>query len=211
MKKRILWIVYSLLLCCTVTFAWILSGKPLAVPYVMLDYAEENQMFISSVGVNAKAYFRQGDQEVPAEDFYLDPSKLVPGTIIPFTITLDYQAQDEARSAISVKLSMIGITVSDPKLLDKMYVSVTPKNERLTSTNGRQTLYICLNEAEPMGEAGEETYRLNIYDSSNQLIIPHNDAGSAPSELDCYLYFDRSADSSFQNLSLDIRYFRLEQ
>ncbi len=211
MKKRILRILYCLLLCCTVTTAWILSGESVRTPYIMLDYTGDNKMFISSVGVDAEVLFVEGEQYVPAKEFKLDPAKLVPGATIPFKITLDYQSQDEELSAISVRLSIVGITVSDPRLLSMMYIGVTPKNDGLTSTNGREMLYKCFDKAELVGEDGEFTYRLDIYDSANKLIIPHNDEGDAPSELDCYLYFHSDADASYQDISMNISYFHLEQ
>lgn len=211
MKKRIFRIFYCLLLCCTVTTAWILSGDSIRTPHIILDYTGDNKMVISSVGVDAEVLFVDGDTYVPAKDFKLDPSKLVPGATIPFKITLDYQSSDEELSATAVRLSIVGITVSDPRLLSKMYISITPKNEGLTSTNGREVLYKCFDKAVPIGDEDQLTYRLDIYDSTNKLIIPHNNRGAAPSELDCYLYFHSSADASYQDISMNISYFHLEQ
>lgn len=177
----------------------------------MLDYTGDNKMVISSVGVDAEVLILDGEQYIPAKDFRLDPSRLVPGATIPFKITLDYQSPHEDESAIAIKLSIVGITVSDPRILDMMYIGITPKNDGLTSTNGREMIYKCFDNAELVGDDDMITYRLNIYDSTNNLIIPHNDEGKAPSELECYLYFDSKADASYQDISMNISYFQLEQ
>ena len=209
MKKRLLLILYCLLLCCTATFAWILNGDPEYVRNIVIDYTDDNKMCISSVNVKANAYFIMESGEVPAEQFELDASELIPDTMIPFRITLDYQAQDPEKSALPVKLTLVGITVSDPRLLNMMYISVTPKNEGLSSTNGRGSVYKCFSEAKLMGDG--VTYSLDIYDSENRLFIPHNEENGPASELDCYLYFDRKADATYQGMSINITSFRLEQ
>ncbi|MBE6605020.1 MAG: hypothetical protein E7639_04885 [Ruminococcaceae bacterium] len=211
MKRHVMLIAYTLVLCITVTFAWILSGEPHAVPFIEMNYTGSNKLVISSTGVRAEVLFREGQDYVPAKEFTLDSTELVPNTIIPFKITLDHQSLEDDRSAIAVKLSLSGIRVSDPRLLSMMYISVTPKNEDLTSEEGRGTIYKSFSDAEPVGEGESITYRLNIYDSDNKLLIPHNDADDAPSELECYLYFDRNADATYQGLTMDISYFRLEQ
>ncbi len=211
MKKHVLLLIYTVILCITVTFAWILSGEAHRVPYISMDYTGDNKLVISSTGVKAEVLFRDGDDYVPAKEFVLDSKMLTPNTIIPFKIRLDYQSVDGSRSGIAVKLSLSGIRVSDPRLLEMMDISVTPKNEGLTSENGRGMIYMSLNNASPVGEGENITYRLNIYDSDNKLIIPHNDAGDPPSELECYLYFSSEADASYQGMTMDISYFRLEQ
>ncbi len=212
MKKRIFLLVYALALCVTMTFAWILTGEPHRVPYIFMDYTGNNKLVISSTGVKADVLFRDGEGYVPAKEFVLDSKTLVPNTIVPFKITLDYQSKEADKAGIAVKLSLSGIRVSDPRLLEVMYISVTPKNESLTSENGRGMIYKSFAHADPIGEGENITYRLSIYDSDNKLIIPHNDAGDTPSELECYLYFDKeNADASYQGLTMDISYFRLEQ
>lgn len=217
MKRRMLLALYGILLCCTVTFAWIFDGST-KVKDLMLNYVGENKMSIASIGVDVDVGFRDGDGYVAAKDFVLKPAHMMPNARIPFKIMFDYQATDEARSSLPVTLTLVGIRVSDPTLLDKIYISVTPVNNNLTATNGRNTIYKCFSDAVPVGEGDNVSYRMDIYNSVNKLYIPHNDAEEREdpwddgnrSVLNCYLEFDSSADASYQDISLDIGIFRVE-
>ena len=218
MKKRILLIVYSILLCCTITFAWILDGNPKPIKGFMFNYAEDSRMSIASIGADVAIGFRQGDGYVAAKDFVLQPSHMMPNARIPFKIMFDYQATDEAKTALPVSISLVGIRVSDPILLDKIYVSITPVTEKLTATNGRSPIYKCLSDAIPVGDGDNISYRLELYNNLNKLYIPHNDEQVREDPwdegnravLDCDFEFHSSADASCQDISLDIGIFRVE-
>lgn len=218
MKKRILLLVYSVLLCCTITFAWILDGNPKPITGFMFDYSDDSKMSIASIGVDVAIGFRQGDGYVAARDFVLRPEHMMPNARIPFKIMFDHQSDDEEPTSLPISLSLVGIRVSDPILLDKMYISVTPVTDGLTATNGRSPIYKCFSDAIPVGEGDNVSYRLEIYNNLNKLYIPHNDEQEREDQwdegnrsvLDCYLEFHSSADASYQDISLDIGIFRVE-
>ena len=205
MKKRLLLIINCLLLCCTVSFAWILSGNPELVTELRFDYTGSSHLVISSVNVDVEVFLLVDNQEVPMdESFELHSDMLIPNALIPFRIKFHYQSQNQ--SSLSVNLSLVGITVSDPALLNKVSISVTPITDGLVAPNGPHTIYTSLGNAVPSSDGA--SYTLNIYDNNNRLYIPHKEDG--PSVLDCYLLMSKDADASFQDMWLSIQAFRVE-
>ena len=207
MKKHLLLFINCLLLCCTVSLAWIISGNPEAVNNLLFNYTEQNKMVISSVKVETTVVLLKDGEEIPLnQGFELEPGTLIPDSMIPFRIKFNYQSTDEEHSSIAICLSLVGLTASDARLLDNVSISVTPVTDGLNAPNGPHTIYKSLGEA--ILSSDGSSYTLSIYDNANRLYIPHKEDGE--SVLDCYLIMNENADASFQNMWLDIRAFRLE-
>lgn len=207
MKKRLLLIFNCLLLCCTVSLAWILSGNPEIVDALQFDFTDSDKLVISSVNVDTTVVLLIDGQEVPLdEDFQLDPGMLVPDKMIPFRIKFNYQSADEEKTSLAIRLSLVGITASSEEFLQTVSISVTPVTDGLSAPNGPLTIYKSFGEATISGDG--ETYTLDIYGNENRLYIPHKEDGE--SVLDCYLMMSKDAGAEFQNMWLDIRAFRLE-
>ena len=205
MKKRVLLIINCFLLCCTVSFAWILGGNPEIVKNLYFDFTGEHQMVISSVDVDTTVVLLQGEDEIPVDEgIELASDTFVPDSMVPFRIKFDYQSDD--RKSLAIRLSLVGITVSDPLLLSKVYISVTPVNDGLMAPNGPRTIYMSL--ANAVLSSDGNSYTLEIYDEKNRLIIPHIEDGE--SVLDCYLLLDKEVGCEYQNMWLDIGAFRIE-
>lgn len=219
MKRHIFTLICCVVLCFTVTFAWILSGEPIKIDSLMFDYYGDNMLSISSIGVSVEIWFLQGDEYVAPQDFDFNSVVLTPHTKIPFKIYFDYQATGDDAREVPIRLSLVGIKVSDPLLLDALFIGVAP-DEALNQANGQGGIYKCFNQAVASGEGDSATYRLDIYGSSNKLFVPHNDKmdlvnpwdEGTRSSLECYFYLDpQVATEAFQDMTFKIGFFRVEQ
>lgn len=118
-----------------------------------------------------------------------------PGTPVPFTIQLTNTSDEDMK----VSLSIAEMTVSDPALLEVVYISLGD------GADGASEVDYCLNQATAIGSAEDKAYSLSLYTGKKALTVP----GNGFVELDGSLYFDSNAGTQYQNVSLQIKWFRL--
>ena len=202
MRKKLILAAYCALLCITVTFSWLFDILPNHVYEVVVDY-QNNGLFIVNANMEAKLYMQEednGEYVEVKEDFAFDGTRLIPNAVIPFYI--DVTNNGDTSSLITVTVLM---NVEDPTLLDVLYIDVVVASD---DSNTGKHVYRKLSEAVRVGDERSTEYSLTLYGSDNRLFVR---GGETTVKLDCYLYFDRNADSTHQGKSLEITSFRLEQ
>ena len=210
MKKRTLgksiWIItYSILLCVTVSVAWILNMKPNVVENIIIDYDTNGQLIIAPMEISGKVYVTNeyGKEVELDEDFSVTPNEVVPNSVIPFKIRL----RNNTASALKVDVSLVGIEVNNEKILSVVYFSATPSAG--WTAEMPKSVYKQLGEAtkgtltDTYSIKAIENVTLRSTDTQNQLDYM---------EFSCYLYFDgETMTNEYQNVNLTIGAFRITQ
>lgn len=215
MKKRILIIVYALLLCVTASFAWLSNFqatkvKGVKVEYTngdltVLDLAFDAELRVPEInGYNSDGSPIQTWKPVDSATKHIfDSTKVVPGSITAFRLAIKNKS-DEAKDA---RLSLVfTIASEDVDLLDYLYIDTIAGTGFSTSNSYHK--FIKLSDAEQVSSKdGVDEYIVRIYSYSDEITIPKSNNFV---ELDCSFYFDQEATAELQAKTIKTMAFRLE-
>lgn len=203
--KSIFIIAYTLLLCVTVSFAWILAIKPNIVQNVNINYNDDNKLIIAPSDIEGAVYVvnEKGEEVELTSDFHIDPKDVLPNSIIDFKIRL----KNNTDNLTKIDVSLVGITTSRETLLNVVYFSATP------STGwGKDAPH---SEYKQLGDAKKsqtsETYSLTVL---NEISLRSTDKENEEDylEFSCYFFFDpETMTNEHQNTELVIGAFRITQ
>ncbi len=211
MKKRslgksIFILAYTILLCVTVSFAWILAQKPNEVQRVDIDYSEKGKLVIAPTDIEGSVYVTtsEGEEIELTQDFKISSSEVLPNSVIPFKIRL----KNNTDSVTRVDVSIVGIQTSRANLLDVVFFSATPSTG-WTETNVPNSVYKQLGEANQSSSTGK--YSLSVL-SGISLRTTDKEKEDDYLEFSCYFYFDgETMGNEHQNADLTIGAFRIIQ
>ncbi len=203
--KSIFIIAYTLLLCVTVSFAWILAIKPNIVENVKVNYDDDHKLIIAPLDIEGAIYVvnERGEEVELTEDFHIDSKDVLPNSIIDFKIRL----RNNTDSWAKIDVSLVGIVASRETLLNVVYFSATP------STGWGET--VPQSEYKQLGDAKKsqtgETYSLTVLDEISLRSTDKKDKQDYL-EFSCYFFFDpETMTNEHQNSNLTIGAFRITQ
>ena len=235
-KKWILLGIYSILLCMTVSFSWILlqqkySGGNLFLGYGLGDDNGGGKLVISPTDVDMTLFVlkdgvwrtaaRSSDRSSQNKLFTIEPHKVIPDASVPFRIRFENKSED----IITLKLTISGI-VCDEALMpendtnnesnsakDILFIGSKGSLEYSKYSEIRQPddQYLPLSDGTLIStddENNTKTYEFVLY---KEIEVPVMNKGEYV-ELDCYFYFDKDAmTNSCQNKTFYVSSFRAEQ
>lgn len=216
MKKRILIIIYALLLCVTASFAWLSNFEIKPVNNVLIDFRGKPEGGLATVAsfdfdTVLEIADENGDYVSLAKDvpYTFDKKNMIPDSMTSFRIKLKNNSDTESRTT---KL-ILGISI-DPEeaknvnILDVLYLDVVASSGFMNLENYH--IYVRLNEAKEIGAAGSGEYTLTLYGEGNELVIPASNGEDRYATIDCKLYFDQEATAEYQNKTIEAMVFRFE-
>ena len=218
-KKKILLVVYTLLLGITVSFAWILNPESNVSDSFYIQYGgnTDNTLVVAPKDVEMIVYAQKAgkwvkagsssDKNDQAELFAIDPHMVIPNSSVPFRIRL----KNNSNQTIRIRIMLTGI-VCDRNLVNKeiIYVSSIGSMEYSKySVKVPENVYLSLNTDGELVSTDEETntstYNLVLYD---EIEVPATDENGFV-ELDCYFYFDKDRMTNVcQNKTFFVSSFR---
>ena len=223
MKKRILIVVYVLLLCVTASFAWLSNIQETNVKSVNVDF--ENAM-ITDFSLDAElkidpSYVETSDEEKNDESgIKLSGNSTLPGSRIPFEIVITRDEKAEKKSKLFLDLEL---DEADAEILKFIYVEVVytevtvikgEGNKEEYSTKSRHVFKRLL-DSEQGGYYGD--YSVEIFGEGNEIIIPPQrvEKENSPPEmyvtLNCSFYYSDEATATCQDMGIDAMVFRMER
>ena len=223
MKKRILIIVYALLLCVTASFAWISNFDQSSVAAVKFNYNngaltvwnnnfEGKLMVPEVVGTNADGTPKEVWKDVdPTKKYIFDSTKFVPDSVTPFRLGIKNKSGEDQQARLSLIFKM---STEDVVLLNYIYINIIGiEAEQLGSWSfAKEDSYhqfVQLSEAEQFSSKdGEAEFVLRLYSYSNPVAVPN--VNNRFFEFDCFFYFDPEAPTEMQHKSISAMAFRLE-
>ena len=211
MKKRILIIIYALLLCVTASLAWLPNYSKNKVEEIFIDY-KDGALTVADPGFLAhiETLNSAGSFEQIAGDSYLfDSRKMVPDSLTPFKIKIHNNSATEYRKAkLGIGIRIDAQEAEIANILDVLYLEIVSGagfDDAVTNH-----VYLRLNEASVIGDPSNGEYFLWIYGEGSEILIPPSTSGDDYVTLDCSLYFDQNATQKYQNKSVYAMAFRLE-
>jgi len=202
--KRIIALVYALLLCVTVSFAWILTEKENIVEDVIVGYNNGN-LVIAAKDISGKLVISddEGNETVLDQEYLFSPTEIIPNSVVAFSLRIKNNSYDEMMANISV----VGITAEDAKILDVVYFSAQPSSGWGDVTP--QSVYVKLGDAN-YNEL-DRSYSLTV--ASSVLLRPTEPLNEDDyMEYECYLYFDGDTmTNEHQDIKLSIGSIRISQ
>ena len=218
-KKKILIVVYTILLGITVSFAWILNPESNVSDSFYIEYggSSDNTLVVAPKDIEMIVYAQRSgkwlkagsssDKKNQDELFSVDSSTVIPNSSAPFRIRLKNKSNETKK----IKIVLTGI-VCDQNLVDKkiIYVSALGSMEYSKySVKAPESVYLSLNVDGELVSVDEETntstYNLTLYD---EIEVPVTE-GDAYVELDCYFYFDKDEMTNVcQNKTFFVSSFR---
>ena len=220
MKKRILIVVYVLLLCVTTSFAWLSNIQETEVKTVSVDM---NNGLINDFSFSASLEMDDSYKVASTDGIKLNNKIMVPGVRIPFKIHIE-RGTEEKKAKLLLDLDMDCTeaeldTDGIPKIMKKIYVEIV-FNEISTDNPGGKTRHIFkkLSElSEIDGYYGD--YTIELFGEGEEIIISPailNEDGSVSAgndvlTLNCSLYYDQTATAEYQDMGIGAMLFRLER
>ena len=212
MKKRILIVIYALLLCVTASFAWLSNFQANYVNEIRVDFSNGA---LSVINLDFNAYIETRTESgsferIPdGEIFSFDHKSFVPDSITPFRIKIKNKSTTEFRKAkIGVAIRLKQSEVGNVNLLDMLYLDVVA-GDGFDETNNYH-VFVKLNTADLVSTEEEGEYLLYIYGDGDEIMIPPTTPTKEYVTLDCSLYFDQNATAEYQNEVITAMTFRLE-
>ena len=200
-KKKAMLAVYIIMLCVTVSFAWILNVQNNMGQYLELKYGEEaaHKLSIASKDIEMMAYIQKDgdwiylgsskDQNQSGKLIQISPEDVIPNSSVPFRIRF----KNTSGNTLKVKLTLSGVVCDKSLVADEIvYVGALGSDEYSRYTDTAITppnVYLALNAANFISEdidGNTSTYDLVVYEAID---IPATPDGEYV-ELDCYFYFD---------------------
>ena len=221
MKKRILIVVYVLLLCVTASFAWLSNIQETETKFVNVDF--ENAM-ITDFSLDATLDIDDSyvEERVPGKNGERDEIKLrkkstLPGSRIPFTIdiTRDVTTEKKTKLFLDLELDEANADILEFIYIEVVYTEVT----QISGTNEFSTesrhVYKRLSESEKGGYYGD--YSVEIFGEGREITIPikRDENGDGNDEtfvtLKCNFYYSNEATAEHQDMGIDAMVFRMER
>ena len=215
MAKKMLLLFWCLLLCVTVSFSWIIFQEKNKVRHAIIDYNDNGSLVVAPEKIIMTVLMNdpETDRMVPigsSTDSFTENSSLfevenvVPNSIVPFKIRL----HNTSNEIIRMKLS-IDRLVCDEKLLSSensrvFFSAVGASSYSAYPEIAPDNLYTSLSAAQPVEGSSENAYYLTIYETI--YVPPTGDSDYV--EIDCYFYFTKEMDNTFQNLNFQVLSFR---
>ena len=217
MKKRILIVVYALLLCVTASFAWLSNFNKTNVKDLHVDFRHGAltvtdpgfQAFIETRDANGN-FVRIPDgvdgEQLP---YTFNHKDMVPDTITPFKIKIKNNSSTEERKAkLGIALRIDPEAAKVANILEVMYIDVIAGDG--FSDDENYHIYMRLDEASVVGNSENGEYFLWLYGEGSEIIIPPTSDDKEYVTLDCSFYYDQNATAKYQNQSIFALSFRLE-
>ena len=221
MKKRILIILYVLLLCGTVTFAWLSNAQNSINKTVDVDYSQ-GKAVITDFAFDAYLEEKVGDNYVAVEKdsaFAFDSNDTVPGARLPFRIRVKNLGTVEKKTKLVLDMQIDGYDPSadNANILDVLYVEVVLGDG--FSESGTRHAFKKLSEATYKGNG---LFSLEIYSEGEEIAVPIpsvvnarlKDLGKPQNgyaTFNCSFYYDQVAGAIYQGMGINALSFRLEQ
>ena len=221
MKKRILIILYVLLLCGTVTFAWLSNAQNSINKTVDVDYSQ-GKAVITDFAFDAYLEEKVGDNYVAVEKdsaFAFDSNDTVPGARLPFRIRVKNLGTVEKKTKLVLDMQIDGYDpdAEDVNVLDVLYVEIVLGDGFAES--GTKHAFKKLSDAVYRGNG---IFSLEIYGEGEEISVPtvetvNTRLGKLGKEtngyvaLNCSFYYDQSATAAYQGKGISALSFRLEQ
>ena len=214
MKKRILIVVYVLLLCVTASFAWLSNIQETETKSVNVDF--ENAM-ITDFSLDAKLIIDDSYVESRESGIKLNETSTLPGSRIPFTIDITRDEITEKKTKLFLDLEL---DEADAEILKFIYVEVVyTEVTQIPGTNNYSTksrhVYKNLSESETGGYYGD--YSVEIFGEGSEIIIPieRDENGDGIKEMEvtlsCSFYYSSQATATHQDMGIDAMVFRMER
>ena len=206
MKKRILIIVFALLLCVTASFAWLSNFEKQVVSAVNVGFPDGALSvvqldFDASMEVEVSdGVFRPLDDN---ENFTFDKQKMIPNAVTPFKIKIKNNSDQATDAKLVVSIKIDPEQAKTANILDVLYLDVI-SGDGFSAVNDYH-VFVNLKEAKVVGDASGGNYLLYVYGDGNEITIPP----SANVTLDCYFYYDQNATAVYQNKNIAVS-FRIE-
>ena len=189
MKKRILIVVYALLLCVTICFAWLSNSRVNYVKNINVDY-KNGALTIGHAGV--KGVIGRIDENgnfQMVEKLEIDPKVMVPGSGHKFQIRLkntEEITEQKIKLGVLIRLSegtkeTRGVDGEQdstlPDVFDKLYISVLKKAANGGGANNvefdsENSFSVKLSAASVYGNKKDNMYFLWICGEGNEIILP---------------------------------------
>ncbi len=212
LKERIMLLICSILLSITVSFAWIMSKDPILTKTIDIDYDQKGNLTIADKNIEISIWMQSDNGYVEISNsskkddsnalFLVD--NVVPHHNVPFKIRL----KNKSHAVVTVNLS-IAKFICDAHLIEnehepKIYLSTMSG----TSYKNYTTVKIPDDRYRPLtlsdvNVLGENEYSITLYEA---IQVPPTQNEYV--ELDCYFYFDKSMDNSYQGLDFRVVTFR---
>lgn len=209
MKKRILIIVYALLLCVTSSFAWLSNFEANQAKHVTVDFQNGNATVVDP-GYDAYITTEQNGEDVRVGDkFVFDHKKMVPNSVTPFKIKIKNKSETESKKAkLSLAIKISPEEASKVNILDVLYVDIVVGQ----GFDGANTYHVFkkLSEATLIGSKNSGEYILDIYGNGEEIVIPPTSEENEYVSLNCYIYYDKNATAEYQDKTIQTLSFRLE-
>ena len=193
MKKRILIVVYALLLCVTICFAWLSNSRVNYVEDIQVQFPQ-GALTISNPEVDGIiGRVNENGQFEKVNVLTIDSKSMVPGSGQKFQIRLKNLAETKAQKiklGVAIKVwtpdtaaaaddeTRLTESVNSADALDMIYLSVI-KNAAIGggANNGdlfdsENSVSVRLSEATVMGSAEEKTYFLWVCGDGNEIVVP---------------------------------------
>ena len=204
MSKRIIALIYAILLCVTVSFAWILSEKENIVKDVTVGY-NDGKLVIAPTDIQGKVIISDsmGNETELTDEFVFNPTDIIPNSIIAFSLRL----RNNSYMEIPVNITFVGITAENPSILDVVYFSATPSTG--WKENTPPSTYINLGDA-VLNEV-DGTYTLTVLTT---VVLRPTEVLNEDDYMgyECYFYFDGEAmTNAHQDVNLEIGTIRISQ
>ena len=218
-KESIILIICAVLLLVSVSYSWMLSKGEQTARNILLDQSGDNRLTIYSSNMVSMSILYLNRETGKYEEW--DPEDLVslkffddlaPGDSVDFKLRFRNSSGRVQKMRLSVggiKNTTRGVTIEN-SLVPLMYMNVTP------GAGFRDTIdpdvdipdqqFFRLDEAEFLDGSGVMT----LYD---ELTIPSTGAEGSGlyAELDCYFWLDHQAGSEYQDMTMEVGYFRLSE
>lgn len=206
MKKRILIIVYVLLLCVTVSFAWLSNVQENINKTVDVNF-ENGKAMITDFSFDAYLEKRNTDGTYSKVEgaFEFDQRTMVPGVRVPFRIRIKNISDVEKKAKLVLDMQIDGFDADGVNILDVLYIDMVP-GEGFEDDKTRN-IFIKLSEAETVGDASDGRFSLDLYGEGGELTIP---ASKNYVTLECSFYYDQNATAEYQNKAISALSFKLE-
>ena len=238
-KKWILLGIYSILLCMTVSFSWILLQQKFSDDFLFLGFGLDDEgnnngkLVISPTDVDMTLFVlkdgvwrtaaRSSDKKSQAKLFTIEPHKVIPDASVPFRIRLENKSDE----MVTLKLTISGI------VCDEALMPENNNNNNEASTSAKDILfigsrgsleyskysdvrqpddqYLPLSDGTLVSTDEENGTKTYEFVLYKEIEVPAMNKGEYV-ELDCYFYFDKDAmTNSCQNKTFYVSSFRAVQ
>ena len=209
-KKRILIIVYALLLCVTASFAWLSNFQANYVSDIAVDFKDGA---LKVVDLDFDAYIEvpneSGEFERIEGAFTFDKKQMIPDAVTPFKIKIkNNSATAERKAKLGLAIRIDPEQAKTVNILDVMYIDIVAGQGFGRANNYH--VFTRLGDADVVGTEGSGEYSIYLYGDGSEIIIPPTTAENEYVTLDCSFYFDQNATAEYQNKVIEAISFRLE-